>query len=338
MSFGYSVYFTERARNRVIRWDPDSGDAEVVAGEPANRDPQHSLNEPYGLAFSQDGSLIVADKGNHRICRVKNRQLTPLNLRDTTGHRARRPESLPGYSPELLCPAGLFAATDSTLYCAFADDFTIYRIHADGRLELILGRTRNSPYTFDEYREHVLPPQVPSTPIAVPTGLVVKEDGTIFFIERLPQTIREFHPQRGIRSLFPVEGASRWVGIREAPPRCDISEYHPAYPGTVALDPSGALYMSDCTHGAVLHIDFTACEVVRKLSVPLRSDQERGGPAAFTFGPDGTAWVLNSTSRAVEAYDTHGPTNWRKTSVALSTIRGEQLKLPEAGSGIVIGQ
>jgi hypothetical protein len=33
MDFGYKVYFTERRRNRVISWDPDHGDTQVVAGD-----------------------------------------------------------------------------------------------------------------------------------------------------------------------------------------------------------------------------------------------------------------------------------------------------------------
>ncbi len=71
------VYVSEYFAHRVLRWDPATGDLEVVVGTgqsgrgadglPA---PQAAIRTPDGIALDRNGHLLVADKGNHRICRV----------------------------------------------------------------------------------------------------------------------------------------------------------------------------------------------------------------------------------------------------------------------------
>src|SRR5262245_10980186 len=164
MAFGYAVYFTERARNRVIRWEPDTGHVDVVAGDPANGDLSQKLRDPYGLTFDKKGTLLIADKLNNRICRLRNGKLEAIPLRDTDGHRERKVGSRRSYSPELLCPTGLFIEKEGSLLCSFSDDYTVYRIQPDGRLELVLGVTRNRNYHFTHTQERVSPAQVRDTP------------------------------------------------------------------------------------------------------------------------------------------------------------------------------
>lgn len=71
------VYIGEYFAHRVLRWDPASGQLGVVAGtgqsgrgadgETATR---AAIRTPDGLAVDPRGGLLIADKGNHRICRV----------------------------------------------------------------------------------------------------------------------------------------------------------------------------------------------------------------------------------------------------------------------------
>ncbi len=337
MAFGYAVFFTERSRNRVIRWDPDTGDVEVVAGEPVDGDPSQELNDPYGLAFDSDGQLLIADKLNRRICRLRQGRLEAIPLRDVDGHRSRLPNTSRCYDPALLSPTGLLTEPDGALICSFADDYTIYRIHQDGSLEHLLGMLRNRNPRFSKTDEVVPPEKVRDTMILGPTGIVQRSDGTLFFIERRPQIVREYHPSRGLRCVFPLALGPAFRVRDSAPLSAPIQEYHPAFPGSLALDLEERLYLADVQHGCVLLIDQEKGEVRRVVSLQNRTHPTAGGVSAVSFGPDGTAWVLDSFQQVVQGYRPRPDGDWIPTSQALTAIGGRSLELPHAGSGIAIG-
>jgi sugar lactone lactonase YvrE len=334
--YGYAVYFTERAKNRVVRWEPDSGDVDVVAGEPADRDPSQSLNDPYGLAFDPDGNLLIADKLNDRICRLVMGRLEARSLVDVSGHRASLPTSPQGYNSALRTPTGLFTEPDGGLLCSFTDDYTIYRIGAKDELKLVLGLTRNRGYSFTKPRETVPPLEVGGTPLGAPTVVVERMDGTIYFIERMWQFVREYHPKRGLTCLFPVSRQLRWSKqLLEGPPKARMAEYHPAYPSSLALDREENLYLSDVWHGCVLRLNTVQGEVVRVLQLPRVKGMEERGPSAVTFGSDGTAWVFDGVAGVIEAYSPGRQGAWKSRGVRLAKVRGEPIQVPMAGAGLV---
>src|SRR5579863_8599308 len=139
MGFGYAIYFVERNKNRVVRWDPDSGDVDVVAGDSKADEPEQTLKEPYGLILDARGSLLVADKLHNRVCRIDQGRLTALQLTDPAGSRTGHSDSPRNYDPRLRTPTGLFAEEKNSVLCTFSDDHTIYRIHESGELEHLLG-------------------------------------------------------------------------------------------------------------------------------------------------------------------------------------------------------
>lgn len=337
MGFGYAVYFTERAKNRVVRWDPDSGDVDIVAGG-VKDEPGQTLNSPYGLAFDSTGTLLVADKLHHRICRVVNGRLVPMSFNDTEGSRARLPDSPAAYTPTLVCPTGLFVEGDGSLLCTFADDYTIYRIRGDGTLQHLLGILPNRNYFFVPLEESVPPGRVKDVPIRVPTGIVERRDGTIYFIERRgPQVVRRFTPELGLQCVFPYSLYLEHVERFTAPDKTALHSYHPAFPSSLALDAEGVLYVTEAAHGCVLKIDEKAGEVVKVISVH-RPTQERGlGVAAMAFGPDGIAWILNKAEETLEAYGPAKQGPWKPLGVSLVAVKGEPLQLPVSGSGLALG-
>lgn len=337
MAYGYAVYFTERKKGRVVRWDPDSAEVDVVAGEPKDGEPSQKLSEPYGLVFDQDGFLLIADKLNDRIVRLKNGRLDPIPVVDVDGHRAPLPDTFRGYSPNPICPTGLFAERLGNILCSFADDYTVYRIHRNSRLEHLLGIVKNRNYHFTGTREVVSAKDVRDTPIEVPVGIVSRSDGTIYFIERVPQIVREFHPLRGLKCVFPLSRAFEWSRKSKAPDRAQIQDYHPGIPSSLALDLSENLFLTDILHGCVMRIDLAAKEVRKVLQMWQDGESKAGGPAALAFGPDGTAWVLDSAAHTVRAFSPTSRGPWKERPVRLDSIKGEPLELPISGSGIALG-
>src|SRR5262245_3377963 len=178
MPLGYAIYFTERIKNRIVRWNPDTGETRVMAGGPRSGDSSQDLNDPYGLAITDSGEMLVSDKLNHRICRLRNGRLEALAMRDTDGHRSRRPESPADYDPaKLYCPSSLFFEKSGKLLVAFYNDSTIYRIHPDGRLEHILGLIPNRMYAHDAPRQYISATEATSYPLRNPVGIVSRSDG-----------------------------------------------------------------------------------------------------------------------------------------------------------------
>lgn len=339
MGYGYAVYFAERARNRVVRWDPDSGETDIVAGGSGSGDRSQSLNDPYGLAFDPAGILHVSDKLGNRICRIRQGRLEPLSFQDEDGHRARKPESSLAFDPrKLASPASLHFEKSGCLLCAFYDDETLYRIHPGGRLELVLGVVKNLPYFHDPPRDHVPLSELRSVPLAGPTGVVSRSDGTLFFIERSTQTVREYHPSRELRSLFPSAQAGVWFRKSEAPLRGRFEDYHPLSPEMLALDGSATLHLCDNLHSAVLRLDVEKGSFERVLYSPRGRDSFLdGGPQGLTFAPDGTVWVADSVSQTIQSYAVKKDGTWTPSSSRLEKVLSEPLRLTAGGMGMVVG-
>jgi hypothetical protein len=337
MAFGYSVYFTERLKNRVVRWEPDTGDVEIVAGEPKDDDPTQKLRDPYGLAFDKDGYLLISDKLNCRLVRLKKGRLEPLTLRDVNGHRNRLPTSPRDYTPRLLAPAGLFARKDGALLCAFFNDHTIYRIHTDGRLEHLLGIVRNRGYFLGAPSETVPEAAIPDTPVHWPACAVERKDGTIVFIERGAQAVREYHPGQGIKSVFPFSSREEWGPATKAPAQAKISEYYPPTVASLALDGQDNLYLTEIRHGCILHVDLAA-QRIRRVVESRSPGYPPKGIDGLAFGPDGTAWVVNGATAAVEAYRPAPNGPWPALQgIRIDRIRNEPLQLKDGGCGIMAG-
>ena len=338
MAFGYAVYFSDRPGNRVIRWDPDSGSADVVAGESADGAEDQKLKDPYGLAFGPGGKLYIADKLHHRIVRLSHGKLEAFPLKDTTGHRNPLPTSRRAYRPmPVWSPAGLFAERKGTLLAAFYNDGTAYRIHPDGRLELLLGIAPCRPYHILDRPETVPPAQVGSTPLFEPSGVASRSDGTLFLIERGFQTLREYHPTRGYRSVFPFSRYGQSRGTARAPEQAKISEYAATYPAGLALDAKGTLYLAEIWHRCILEIDVAKGKVRRVMESRKTPGTGQGGICGLAFGPDGTAWVIDGAAGQIEAYEPQAKKPWKPLGVVLKTVRKEPLRFKVGGAGIVAG-
>lgn len=338
MAFGYGVYFTDREKNRVVRWNPDSGETDVVAGEPTDGAPDQRLRDPYALAWDSDGRLLITDKLHHRIVRLKNGRLEELQVKDKDGHRSRRPDSRRGYFPTpLRSPSGLFVEKGGTLLATYYNDHTAYRIQADGRLELLLGISPCRPYFIAERRESVPPPEVADTPLFKPAGILAGSDGMVYLIERGYQVVREFHPKRGYLSLFPLARQGESRGKPHAPEQCPISEYCPVYPGSLALDAKGTLFVTEVFHRCILEVDLSGRKVRRVMESASPAGQGMGGISGLTFGTDGTAWIVDGAAGLVQGYETSAKKPWKPLGAALKEIKGNPLRFPSGGAGIVIG-
>lgn len=335
MAIGYALYFCERLKNRVIRWAPDSGDVTVVAGESGGGDRHQLLDDPYGLAFDTSGKLLIADKRNHRIVRVDSGQVTAVQMRDTDGHR-RKDDASPGwFDPTVFtCPGSLWREAGGTILCALFADNTIYRLHPSGRMELVLGRTKNRYYNYERPTYSTPPQPGRDVVLASPTSAVSKSDGTLYFIERHTNVIRRFHPSTGMISVFPLEASVRQSRYQPVPEQGDLAGYSVGYAASIALDLDERVYVCDALRGCVLRLDEGAKEYTR---VTPMGEDSAGRPSAACFAADGTVWLADSGQQCIQSYLVLPDGRWRRHSYRLTGVGGHPLALAGGGMGLVAG-
>ncbi|MCI0656181.1 MAG: SMP-30/gluconolactonase/LRE family protein [Acidobacteria bacterium] len=190
-----------------------------------------------------------------------------------------------------------------------------------------------------EPRETISADEAGKTPLWGPTAVVERSDGTLFFVERDAQIIREYHPNRGMRSVFDLSQRGRWYEAAEAPLEGTVREYHPVSPCTLALDNQERLHLCDTFHASVLRVD-VAGGVFKRVVLTHREPEvyvDRG-PLAVAFGPDGTAWLADSADESIQAYEVSVQGDWFPLGKRLTSVDGEPLVLSPGGMGLVLHQ
>jgi sugar lactone lactonase YvrE len=339
MAYGYTIYFSCRSNNRVLCWDPDSGRADILAGEGSPfTQPQQKLKDPYGLAVDPTGGVIIADKLNNRIVRIKGGTFTvvPTLDREDRSHRTSlRDVGFP------VTPAGLSLEPDGTLLISYSEDGTIRRLLPNGTLKVAIGIHPMYNYVLSGCEEIVPPPRSNYFPINRPTSIASEGYGHTYFIERGYQLVRRLDANGVLSCVFKpnphISSPPQGVGATVR-----TSDYAPPFPTSVALNRHGIVYVADAAHGCVWEVD-EPNGIARCIGMSDRSGnvKSQAGPAALAFGPDGVLWILDFGEKRVWGIRPARPDGtigqtWKRVveSYAIESLSGLATK-PEGG-GIAI--
>jgi hypothetical protein len=224
------------------------------------------------------------------------------------------------------------------LVVSLSDDHCIRRIHNDGRMETILGVADGGVALFGGVVPAIPEEKVRSTPVWQPAGLLERHDGSLLYIERGYQLVRQYIPGHGIRSIFPTDPLIKrtWGGRRDAPDKVAISAYCPVYPTALAENAQGQLFLADAHHRCVWQMDLERGILTKVMSSPAGS-RGSGGPAALACGFDGTLWVLDYGEGRISGY-TQSASGWQRVVASCSTIYESVLCSASEGSGLVCAQ
>ncbi len=129
------------------------------------------LNAPQGLAVGPDGSLYIADSGNHRVRRV-----APGGTISTVagaGAASFGGDGGPATAASLHTPASVVVGGDGTLYIADSGNGRIRRVDLGGVIITIVGGGNDDPANHS-----------PGLAVLLnkPRGLAVGRDGRLYFI------------------------------------------------------------------------------------------------------------------------------------------------------------
>ena len=129
-----NVYVADTYNDRIRKIAPDGNVSTVAGGGLGNVDgPAGSalFDTPCGIVVAADGTLIVADTGNHRLRKIANGEVTTLPF-------VFPDEVNPA---DLRKPVGLALTHDGFLYVTELDRARVVQVAPDGRARVIAGGT-----------------------------------------------------------------------------------------------------------------------------------------------------------------------------------------------------
>jgi len=260
-----NIYVADLA-NHVIRRISSDGAVETFAGtgEAGYRDGPREAAQfyyPAALALTQEGDLVVADAGNHRIRLIS----TAGDVSTIAGTGPSGPNSGGAFGDGMATearfngPVGLAIDAHGNILVADKDNHRIRRISPEGEVTTVAGTGQRG--TVDG-------PAL-SASFDFPTGLALGPDGTLYVTDQPSGTIRRMAD--GLVETLVPSGTLH-------------------YPAGLAVSPQGELFVADVGHSQVHKIlpDGTV--------VGLAGDGSQG----TEDGPTTSARLFNPTGLAVD--------------------------------------
>lgn len=218
-------WVTDRG-NHCIREISDAGDVTTFAGGPVAgftdaAGTNAKFSGPTGLVVGTDGTLYVADTGNHCI-----RRISPMGVVTTwVGNGSAGDADGTGSSARFNSPMGLAFGSDGALYVADCDNRTIRRVSPEGVVSTFAGSGAGG---HDDGPGH-------TATFEAPCALAIGADGTLFVADGA--TIRRVATDGEVNTL--AGHASR--GFFDAAGL----EARFNTPRDLLCDPSNGLYVAD---------------------------------------------------------------------------------------------
>jgi sugar lactone lactonase YvrE len=249
-----SLYVADSDRSVVRKLRPDGGFGDVVAGtgrragafeEDSGPARQVSLGWPTGLAWGPDGSLYIADRGVHKIFRLKDGSLTRVagtGRADYLGPSGFSPDGRPATQEPLSSPSGVAVAPDGTLYVADTFNSRIRRITPDGLIYDVAG-TGSYGYNGDGMGGA-------GTTLFQPSEVKVGPDGAVYFADTGNAVIRKVDPGSGVVSIVAGTGGEAGIGGDGGAAREALLNA----PDGFGFGPDGSLYVADTNNHRIRRV------------------------------------------------------------------------------------
>lgn len=224
------------------------------------------FRKPAGLAVAPDGSVWVADSGNHAI-----RRIAPDGRVTTVagnGERGTRDGS--GSAAQFNEPMGVALAADGTAWVADFGSHTVRRITPSGAVTTVVGSAGQGGFVDGAGA---------SARLRSPVDVAVDGEGTLFILDRSNHALRTLSPAGQVGTLAgngtagQADGVGRGAAFR--------------FPTGLAPDGQGGAWVADTDNQALRHVarDGTVSTVLG--GQPGRADGV--GTAARFFNPKDVA-------------------------------------------------
>jgi RHS repeat-associated protein len=290
-----SIYIADTGDHRIRRVGTD-GIITTVAGNgtygysgdggPAI---QAGLSNPFGVAVGQDGSIYIADTGNHRIRRVGTDGI--ITTVAGNGIQGYSGDGGPATQASLSNPNGVAVGQDGSIYIADSFNHRIRRVGTDGIITTVAGNNYFGGYSGDGG------PAIQAS-LFNPVGVAVGQDGSIYIADSYNERIRRVGTD-GIITTVAGDGIDGYSG--DDGPATQASLFTPV---GVAVGQDGSIYIAE---------DFRIRRVASALPGFSATDliiSSEDGSEIYIFNSNGrhlrTLDALTGAMRYRFAYDTAG--------------------------------
>jgi uncharacterized protein (TIGR03437 family) len=267
----------------VYRLETVAGTSDPGDGGPAT---QAQLGAIQGLAVDRSGNVYLSDTDNHRI-----RKVTPQGVISTlagTGAAGYNGDGGPAAKAQLNLPYGLAIDGIGNVYASDLGNNRVRRISPDGTITTVAG-TGSKGSTGDGG------PAL-NAQLLTPRNLALDASGNLYISEFEGQRVREVGREGVIRTV----AGTGVAGFRGDGGQATAAQL--AYPGGLAIDTAGALYIADSQNQRVRKVSATGI-----IATVLGGSAATGllTPTAVAVDASGTIYV-GDQSRIVRAYTAVG--------------------------------
>jgi prepilin-type N-terminal cleavage/methylation domain-containing protein len=223
------------------------------------------FNRPYGVAVDSSGTVYVADNGNQSI-----RKITPAGVVSTlAGSGTAGFSDGTGTAAQFDTPLGVAVDASGTVYVADGNNRRIRKISPAGVVSTLAG---SGTLGFSDGTGT-------AAQFYIPYGVAVDASGTVYVADTFNYRIRKISPAGVVSTLAGsgTSGSSDGTGA--------AAQFY--YPGSVAVDNSGTVYVADIGNNRIRKI--SPAGVVSTLAGSTPGVADGTGTAAQFYAPTGVA-------------------------------------------------
>ena len=300
---GGNLYIAEGAGNRIRRVDA-TGVITTIAGCGAGdfggdggRATEAALWAPESVAIDRDGTVYIADTGNHRIRRVDRQGV--ITTVAGTGQHGFSGVGGPALQADLEYPRGVAIGMDDAIVVADTFNHRVLLVQRDGTISAFAGTEDDESATDDGG-------PATETVLDFPDGLALGRDGSVYVAEGC--LVRRVDTAGTITT---IAGTGEPGSSGDGGPAVDAALEQPR---ALALGDDGSLYVADAGADRVRRVDPDGV-ITTVAGTGARGFSGDGGPAieaalaqpsGVAVSPDGSVYIADTRNDRIRRVDPDG--------------------------------
>lgn len=244
------------------------------------------FSSPVGVAVSADGTVYVADSGNHRIRKVSADGTVTTLAGSTQGYADGV-----GTSAKFNFPTGVSVSTDGTIYVADFGNHRIRKVSADGVVSTIVGSTQG-------YADGV----GMSAQFNNPSSVGLSSDGSLYVTDMGNHLIRNVSVD-GAVTTFAGSKVGNADGIG--------TDAQFNFPYSIAISNNRTAYVADLVNNRIRNVSSdgkvtTQSGSIRGYNDGVSTEAQFSSPSGVAVSSDGVVYVVDSGNHRIRKVNTDG--------------------------------